>query len=269
MLKENKNKLYKSLFFKDEKLPYLEVRFVSKSNYPYNKHFHDTFSIGTVEEGDVSIIYKNKNHKIQANTLVVINPMVVHACNPIDNQSRTYHMIYLDTQWCKGLQMSLFGNLDSFVEISQVTFEDKLLYKKFIKLSYTLLDPFIFYLEKEEKLQVFLIELFKKYCKIDTIKKAQLYIKENLKDNLTVKQISDYLGISEFYFIKLFKQVTDLTPHAFLLNEKINFAKDLLLENMDLSHIAYELGFVDQSHFNKIFKKLVGATPKEYRENRV
>ncbi len=270
-----------SKFFKDENLPFLEARFVLNSSNHYDKHFHDTFSIGCIEDGNVSFLCQNKTYDIKQNTLVVINPNVVHACNPVENEARTYHMVYLDTQWCKGLQEIIFGKLDRFIEIPSISLEDKELCDKFIKLNYILLDQEVFYLEKEELLQEFLIVLFTKYSKLkpvnykekdkgtDIVKKAQEYIKENLNTNLTVKQISGYLGISEFYLIKLFKQTTHITPHAFLLNQKIILAKELLTKDADISQIAYQLGFSDQSHLNKIFKKLVGTTPNSYKKDMV
>ncbi len=279
MIKNNSNKLYKSVFFKDEKLPFIEARFVLDSQYHYNEHFHDTLSIGAIEYGQAAFTHKNEEHILRPNMLAVINPNIVHSCNPIENEARTYHMIYIDSVWCKGLQETIFGKLDSFIEIPNVDINDKELFDEFIALNYLLLDSKVFYMEKEEVLQHFLNKLFKTYCSkksidvkkkstMDTlIIKAQAYIKENSYKNITIKEISEYLEISEFYFIKLFKQSTHLTPHAFLLNQKVEVAKELLSQNKDISQIAYELGFSDQSHLNRVFKHYVAATPYEYKHS--
>lgn len=277
MLKNSK-KLYKSVFFKDDKLPFVEARFVLGSDCHYKEHFHDTLSIGAIEDGQASFLHKSKKCVLKPNNLVVINPKVVHACNPIEDEARTYHMIYFDENWCKGIQETIFGKLDSFMKMPQVNIEDKKLFEEFIELNILLLNGEIFYLEKEEALQTFLIEFFKRYCSQEPtqsleksnnqlIVKAQKFMKENTNENLTIKEISDYLNISEFYFIKLFKQTTHITPHAFLLNQKISKAKELLAKNLDISQIAYELGFADQSHLNRVFKRYVAATPFEYQHS--
>ena len=129
-------KEYKSIFFKSEKMPYLEARFVKNSSNHYHKHFHNTLSIGVIEEGKVSFAYLQESTMLYPNELVVINPNIVHSCNPIENESRTYHMIYLDTLWCQKLQESLFGEVNSYIPVSKFIIKNRVLYSKFIKLNY-------------------------------------------------------------------------------------------------------------------------------------
>ena len=270
-------KEYKYKFFKSRHLPYLEARFVKDSSNHYHKHFHNTLSIGAIEEGKVSFAHLQENRMLYPDELVVINPNIVHSCNPVENESRTYHMIYLDTIWCQKLQESLFGELNSYIPVSEFILKDKNLYTKFINLNYKLLDSDIFYLEKEELLQNFMIELFGQYCDktihscIDkeniNIKFAQEYIEENINSNPTVKEISKYLNISEFHFFKLFKQAFHISPHAYLLNQKICRAKELLSNQEEIAQVAYELGFADQSHFSRVFKSYVATTPNEYKKS--
>ena len=270
-------KEYKSIFFKSEKMPYLEARFVKNSSNHYHKHFHNTFSIGAIEEGKVSFAYLQESTILYPNELVVINPNIVHSCNPIKNESRTYHMIYLDTLWCQKLQESLFGEVNSYIPVSEFIIKDKNLYNKFIQLNYTLLNRDIFYLEKEEALQNFLTKLFGQYCNKNlqnyTIKEnkniqlAKEYIDKNINSNPTVKEISEIINISEFHFFKLFKQTFHISPHAYLLNQKICRAKELLANQEEIAQVAYELGFADQSHFSRVFKSYVAVTPNEYKKS--
>ncbi len=270
-------KEYKYKFFKSRHLPYLEARFVKDSSNHYHKHFHNTLSIGAIEEGKVSFAHLQENRMLYPDELVVINPNIVHSCNPVENESRTYHMIYLDTIWCQKLQESLFRELNSYIPVSEFILKDKNLYTKFINLNYKLLDSDIFYLEKEELLQNFMVELFGQYCDktihscIDkeniNIKLAKEYIEENINSNPTVKEISKYLNISEFHFFKLFKQAFHISPHAYLLNQKICRAKELLANQEEIAQVAYELGFADQSHFSRVFKSYVATTPNEYKKS--
>ena len=270
-------KEYKYKFFKSRYLPYLEARFVKNSANHYHKHFHNTLSIGAIEEGKVSFSHLQENRMLYPDELVVINPNIVHSCNPVENESRTYHMIYLDTIWCQKLQESIFGGLNSYIPVSEFILKDKNLYTKFIDLNYKLLNSDIFYLEKEELLQNFMIELFCQYCDKTmqscmykeniNIQLAKEYIEENINSNPTVKEISKYLNISEFHFFKLFKQAFHISPHAYLLNQKICRAKELLSNQEEIAQVAYELGFADQSHFSRVFKSYVATTPNEYRKS--
>ena len=64
---------YKYKFFKSSHLPYLEARFVKNSANHYHKHFHNTLSIGAIEEGKVSFTYQQESTMLYLNELVVIN----------------------------------------------------------------------------------------------------------------------------------------------------------------------------------------------------
>ncbi len=270
-------KEYKSIFFKSDNMPYLEARFVKNSLNHYHKHFHKTVSIGAIEDAEVSFSYQQELGTLKSGELVVINPNIIHSCNPIENESRTYHMIYLDTKWCKELQESLFGELNFYIPVSEYIIKDRALYSEFIKLNYKLLDSSILYLEKEEVLQNFLIKLFEQYCDKElqsstvkecrNIKLAKEYIESSINLNPTVKEISSYLNISEFHFFKLFKQSFHISPHAYLLNQKICKAKELLSSGEDIAQVAYELAFTDQSHFGRVFKSYVATTPNEYKKS--
>jgi len=268
---------YNSCFFKDQRIPYIEARLSINSDYRYREHFHDTLSIGAIEEGKVSYIHENQEYFLEPGKLAIINPKIVHKCNPENNQTRTYHMIYIDPIWCKKVQESIFGKLNHYLPINEVEVSNKELFEDFIQLNYLLLNKSILLMEKEEKLYSFFYKLFNnlnfKESKIldqqdypiDIIEKAKLYIQKNIKENLTIQEISEYLKLSEYYFIRYFKKETCMTPHAFLLNEKITFAKKLLEQNTKIVDVALEAGFYDQSHFNKVFKQFVAATPYEYQ----
>lgn len=270
---------YKSTFFKDERLPFVETRYVTNSNLYYHEHFHDTLSIGAVENGEVTYRCQAKNYLLRPNKLALLNPQVVHACNPLDNRPRTYHMTYICPKWCKELQESIFGKLKTFIPLNQIEIENSEIFTDYIKLNHLLLDTTVSLLEKEENLQEFLINLFSRYCNkeplsqlfnddcIEAIYRAKEYINNNFHKNLTIKQISAYATLSPFYFIRAFKKKTHLTPHAYLLNKKITIAKQLLSQGMDISQVALEVGFFDQSHFHKIFKQYVATTPHEYKSS--
>lgn len=92
------------------------------------------------------------------------------------------------------------------------------------------------------------------------------YINAHLDRDIKLADIAELVGVSQYYFCHLFKQSFGITPHQYLIQQRIEQAK-LLLPNRELSlaEIAQECGFTDQSHFTKHFKRLVGITPKAMR----
>ena len=109
-----------------------------------------------------------------------------------------------------------------------------------------------------------------KYDKNDInhkINKAKDFIKDNCLNNITINEISEHVKLSKFYFIKLFKEILHISPHGYLLNCKIDIAKKLLSQGLNSIDVSNEVGFFDQSHFSKVFKKYVAVTPNEYKNN--
>ena len=93
------------------------------------------------------------------------------------------------------------------------------------------------------------------------------YINEHLERNLTLAELAAVVHISPNYFSRLFKHSTGLAPHQYLIQRRIVRAKQLLHQGeLPIAQIAYSLGFSHQSHLNRHFKRLVGVTPKGFRQ---
>ncbi|MGB3654322.1 MAG: AraC family transcriptional regulator [Rivularia sp. (in: cyanobacteria)] len=105
----------------------------------------------------------------------------------------------------------------------------------------------------------------KKY--INGLSKRQLnqvieYIKSNLDKDLGLKQLASLLHMSPHYFCNLFKQSMGIAPHQYVIQTRVNRAKELLLtRKYTIAQVALIVGFANQSHLNRHFKKLIGITP--------
>lgn len=99
------------------------------------------------------------------------------------------------------------------------------------------------------------------------ITRAKEFIKQHLTEDISLGQVAKSVNTSTFYFCKLFKKVTGLNFTAYVSRVRIESAKNLLLNpNLRISEIAYEVGFQSLTHFNRVFKKVVGESPTEFRE---
>jgi AraC family transcriptional regulator len=89
------------------------------------------------------------------------------------------------------------------------------------------------------------------------------YIEQHLDQDLTVAAIATTLAISPYHFSRLFKQSTGLAPHQYVIQCRVERAKQLLLQGkLTIAEIAYRVGFANQSHLNRHFKRVLGVTPK-------
>ncbi len=98
------------------------------------------------------------------------------------------------------------------------------------------------------------------------IAKAKKFIEEHHTEDLSLSQVAQAVHTSIFYFCKLFKKVTGINFTEYVSRTRAEKAKNLLLNpNLRVSEIAYEVGFQSLTHFNRVFKKIVGESPTEYR----
>ena len=103
-----------------------------------------------------------------------------------------------------------------------------------------------------------------------TIASAKEYIKKNFNSDISLEDVSREVNISPYYFSKLFKDETGEGFVEYLTNLRIDKAKELLSgTNYSMKEICQMVGYTDPNYFSRIFKKNVGVTPTEYKENMV
>ncbi|MFC4917408.1 AraC family transcriptional regulator [Bradyrhizobium sp. WYCCWR 13022] len=93
---------------------------------------------------------------------------------------------------------------------------------------------------------------------------ALAFIKKSPEIRITLRDLERQTGASIFQLIRAFRRDLGVTPHAYLIKRRVARGADLLLQGEPAAQVAYEVGFVDQSHFTKHFKRVHGVTPKRY-----
>lgn len=97
------------------------------------------------------------------------------------------------------------------------------------------------------------------------LRQAIDYIEAYLDRDLSLKELSTVVQMSPHYFSQLFRQTTGVTPHQYVIRCRIERAKELLRQGkLSIAEVATHVGFVDQSHLHRHFKRLVGITPKTF-----
>ena len=92
------------------------------------------------------------------------------------------------------------------------------------------------------------------------------FISAHLNDDHSIAELARECGLSSGYFSRAFRQTTGVTPHQWVMRRKIERSRQLLLgKGLGLADIALVCGFVDQSHFTRVFIKLEGESPGRWR----
>jgi len=92
------------------------------------------------------------------------------------------------------------------------------------------------------------------------------HVADHLSRPVTVDVLAELVGFSPSCFARLFKQATGVTPHQFVIEQRIEKAKSLFADDpsMPISRVAAQAGFSDQSHLTRTFQRVVGQTPGEF-----
>jgi AraC family transcriptional regulator len=99
------------------------------------------------------------------------------------------------------------------------------------------------------------------------LQKAIAYINEHLDRDIRLADLAKAVGMSQYYFCRCFRQSMGISPYQYAIGQRIARAKQLLnRKDLAIADIALRCGFANQDHLTKMFRRLVGVTPKVYRE---
>ena len=109
-------------------------------------------------------------------------------------------------------------------------------------------------------------EQYSKQYKYRQIVKAKLFIDKNFSEAIDLNQIADQSHFSKFHFIRLFKNIYDITPNQYLTAVRIEKAKSLLKINKSVNEVCISVGFDGVSTFKGLFKRETNYTPSDYKK---
>jgi AraC-like DNA-binding protein len=99
------------------------------------------------------------------------------------------------------------------------------------------------------------------------IKRAVQFIEANYSRDITIDDISKYVGLNRNYFSSLFKSKIKISPQQYLINYRINKACELMHnEALSISDISRSVGYNDPLGFSKVFKRVKSSSPRDYRD---
>ncbi|MCV3278537.1 AraC family transcriptional regulator [Aeromonas hydrophila] len=258
-------------FWHDPALPFIEARAVQDGRRVcYDKHSHPHFSIGAITGGHSHYLNQRSRQEVGRGHLVLMNPEEVHACNPVADEPWSYLMFYLDTGWLQRQQEEA-GLGNAFRPFDMTASRDPQLYQGLCWLHRQLWqesEP----LAREVACHQFSRQLLARLTPASWddrppqhLQRAAELMQDDCSSPLTLAQLSTVAGLTPSHFVRSFSRHYGMTPHAYLLDQRIRHARTLLKRGEPLAEVALASGFADQAHFQRQFKRRVAATPGHYR----
>lgn len=264
------------IFWRDSRFPQVELRQVQDGRKVcYAPHSHTQWSIGAITGGNSLFVYQNQTYAVSEGTLVLMNPNKVHACNPVADQPWSYFMLYVDTPWLTRLRCDA-GLLGETVwqDLSTALITEPVWYDRYCRMASNLLDSETPLAEKRIAVTDFLAALMHKTAAqpadILTIpSKLQAvadYLQEHAMNDISLETLCAQSGYSPGHLIKAFRDCFGFTPHAYLINLRVQRGQAALKRGAAIADSALQAGFADQPHFQRTFKRLLATTPGQYKQ---
>lgn len=101
----------------------------------------------------------------------------------------------------------------------------------------------------------------------DIVEKGKAYIRACVDEKFNLDELADYVHVSKYHFIRIFKERTGVTPNQYYIQAEIFAAKQALKENKKEVDVAANLNFTDQSYLCRVFKRQMGISMRDFKSN--
>ena len=246
---------------------------VTHSTKNFTKHYHDTYTIGLTYKGVLKSYNSYESYESYEYSIRINNPGEVHAGESKDwshvnfyptaeVMTDLYEQIFLEKK-IPYFRRHIIDNKLLFLKLhtffnSYFSREDAILIESNLidALSNLILTSVIY--TKSYK------DIFEDK---KIIKDTYEFINDSIDTKFTLENLASNVNLSKYHFLRLFKKEFGLTPHAFIVNERLNRANSLIQSGLSISEASIQVGFNDQSHFARNFKKYFGYTPSLLQKN--
>ncbi len=256
----------------DEELGIEAYRFVGVAQ-EFPNHSHDYYVIGLIEEGVRRLTVNNRDYTIGPGDLMTFNPMDNHACTQLESGGLSYRCINISIKLMQTTVREVLSNdeLRRFREPVQYKTEDAAAFHEL----HTCIMKGNSGFKKEELFLLFMERLLLSYTAGTTTDTMQIqrqeleavctFLENNYTKRTTLDELAKIAQMNKYTLIRTFTRLMGITPYRYLENIRISNAKKLLKNGVDLSTVALQTGFSDQSHFSIFFGRFIGLSPGQYQ----
>ena len=250
-----------------------KIKFLKNSRNS-TSNWHKNPEIIYVSQGEGVLQNDGKSYPMKQGDIFIINPETVH--HIFSEKGIDYYFVIIDEEFCMQNGIAV-GNYSFSIKVNDSVTKENFL--KIIKETesyteeYTDIAP--------AKLRSAVLELLIDICEkhsekktesrekvaVDYVKKALEYINDNFKNDITLEEIADYIGINKFYLTREFKRFTNQTVFFCINTLRCKNAESLLQSGATITEAALESGFESVSYFSRTYKKIRGFSPSAYKEN--
>lgn len=262
-------------YFRPEGLDGLELLTCPDVNYLFPPHFHHAYCIWLNTIGGEYYQHRGNSYILQPDNFGIIAPGEVHENYACDNNDRSLVTFYLDPEKLHNVGSQLKGTEVAETAFRTDLYKDTESLKGLIAL-HQLLGSSHSTLERESAFLEMFAQLIKRHgvSRAEEIKVGSEFARveqiielfhAHLSEDLSLEDLAARFDCTPYHLIRFFKKAVGLSPHAYLVQLRLEKAKQLLNQGFSIADAALETGFADQSHLTRHFKTKFGLPPGTYR----
>lgn len=240
----------------------------------FSRHAHPTYAIGLVSWGANRFRYRGSFHIAVAGALCTVTPDEAHAVEPAGG-GFAYRCLYPSTDALRAVAESVAGRRPSGTLILPPVVEDAAT-AALVAGVFAAEDAGASRLDREARLLALLTRVVVRHATAAVVprllppppaalRRARDYLAEHCAENVSLARLAAIAELDPFQLVRGFSRVFGLPPHSWLVQERVRRAQTLLRGGLAPADVAARVGFSDQSHLNRHFKRIVGISPGRYR----
>lgn len=264
-------------YMKSQHIGQVSVLQAEMNDFSYGKHAHEEFSFGVTLAGRQDFFASGAFHRSYPGNIIIFNPGEVHDGQSGVNDTLLYRMLYIHPQQLEPLLKSAGIKQSKDFQIADSMLDDPLLRQHILNMALLIGSQTENKLQQECELYQMAVRIAQRYGDVTPDRKgrkidrlllqAQDFIRDNIQTDMSLDEISKHANLSKYHFLRMFRQQFGITPHQYILNCRINRAREDLESGSSLDDVVFDYGFSDLSHFNRRFKPIYGMTPKQYQQH--
>ncbi len=240
------------------------------SDFSFGRHTHDQFGIGLMDSGGQKSLSGRGNVESMAGDIITVNPGEVHDGSPLGGP-RAWRMLYFDTELIHRCFVDITEGKSVSREFTRPVLTNRCMAENFNRLYRAIIsvNGDSERLAADEAMLIMtsaLAQIPRLPMKLPL--KGVLYAKERMDDEpgsaVSLAELAAIAGLGQFTFLRAFTQYSGMTPHAYLLQRRLSWVRQLITRGMSLADAAMAGGFADQSHMTRLFVRSYGYTPGLY-----
>lgn len=263
-----------AIIYKPERIRGMEILSCTDP-FEFQPHIHNRYVVWLNTGGAESYTVYGCTDILEPGSISVFEPGLVHSNSPFKKTSRHLRSFYIDADFFINIAEQVSEKGFKGFHFTKTSMRDRQMWKQLALLHELMLRDV-----SDLKLNIHVLETFagflERYGSVKNrhgkvrphdprILKVIDFLHAHLEEPVTLAELARIAGCTEYHLIRLFRIDKGLTPHAYLIQIRLEHARCMIQEENSILNAAHHSGFSDQSHLTRQFKLRYGITPRAYQ----